>query len=80
MKVLVKTAVVPRKYYEYTIFQGNSNNLPEFFWNHFYFKIQVRKTNIKVIFKELADGVARCTVCASMRIVSPWRASTINTC
>jgi hypothetical protein len=30
-KILVKTALVPRKYYNYIIYQGNSSNLGEFF-------------------------------------------------
>jgi hypothetical protein len=32
----------------------------EFFWDRLYFKIQVRKTNTKVILK-LADGAACCS-------------------
>jgi hypothetical protein len=63
-KILVKTAVVPLKCYNYIISQGNSNNLGEFFGIHFNLKIQVRETRIKVILK-LPDGVAsgaHCTV------------------
>jgi hypothetical protein len=64
-KILVKTAVVPREWYDYNKFsQGNSNNLGEFFWNRLYGKIQVRKTNTKVILK-LADGAGGCTGIAS---------------
>jgi hypothetical protein len=49
-KILVKTAVVPLKCYNYIIYQGNSSNLGEFFLDSLQFKIQVRKTHIKVLF------------------------------
>ena len=43
-KILVKTAVVPRKFYNYIIYQGNSNNLGEFFWIHFNLRQHVPKS------------------------------------
>ena len=42
-KILVKTAVVPRKYYNYIISQGNSSNLGDFFWIHFNLKFNYEK-------------------------------------
>jgi hypothetical protein len=43
-KILVKTAVVPRKYYNYIIYQGNSSNLGEFFWIHFNLKFNSKSS------------------------------------
>ena len=40
MKFLVKTPVVPRKYYDYIIFQGYSKNLREFFVTTFVLKLR----------------------------------------
>jgi hypothetical protein len=42
-KILVITAVVPRKCYNYIISQDNSNNLGEFFWIHFNLKSKYEK-------------------------------------
>jgi hypothetical protein len=42
-KILVKTAVVPRKCYNHIISQGDSNNLREFFWIRFNLKFKYEK-------------------------------------
>ena len=43
MKILVKTALVPVKCYNYIISQVNSNNLGEFFWITFISKFKYEK-------------------------------------